>query len=339
MLAAIYKGNRNIEVCDYSLRPLEKGELLIKVSNCGVCGTDKHIFDGTAPSNIPVILGHEYSGIIVEKGGSDNQFNVGDKVAIDPNIYCGQCDYCRKGMINFCKNLKALGVTENGGFAEFSIIPRSQAYQIPNDFDLSTAAFAEPLSCCLRGIQHADIKYGNKVIIIGGGSIGLMMVQLVRNSGASKIILIEPEGHKRKLALQLGADVSVDSGNKDLFEEVEELTNSQADVVIECAGNSTSVENAIKLAGKGGKVVIFGLAPKDQYVNVNLQTIFNKELKIFNSYLNPFTFKHAVDLLINKRIDVKKLVTKRIYLKNINDVFNNNLDVQYNIKTQIINTN
>ncbi len=336
MIAAVFNGNKNIDLCDYSLRTLEKDELLIKVVCCGVCGTDRHIYEGRAPSSIPVILGHEFSGIIVEKGDSDSVFNIGDRVAIDPNIYCGHCDYCRKGMVNFCKNLKALGVTMNGGFAEYSIVPISQAYLLPQDIDLSIAAFSEPLSCCLRGIEHADIKSGNTVVVIGGGSIGLLMVQLVKNAGASKIILIEPDSYKQKLGIELGADHSLSPYDEKILEEIEELTNSQVDVVIECVGNKDTVDYAIKLAGKGGKVVIFGLAPKDQNLTLNLQYLFQKELKIFNSFLNPFTFKPAIDLLINKKISVQKLLTKQIHLKDITDIFSDTI-ISGSIKVQIIN--
>lgn len=336
MIAAVFNGNKNMVLSDYSLRTLEKNELLIKVACCGVCGTDRHIYEGKAPSSIPVILGHEYSGIIVEKGNLNSKFNIGDKVAVDPNIYCGHCDYCRKGMVSFCENLKALGVTMNGGFAEYSIVPFSQAYFLPPDFDLSVAAFAEPLSCCLRGIEHADIKPGNTVIIIGGGSIGLLMVQLVRNAGASKIILVEPDFSKQKLGIELGADYSLSPYDEKIFEEIEELTNLQVDVVIECVGSKDSVDNAIKMAGKGGKVVIFGLAPKDQNINLNLQYLFQKELKIFNSLLNPFTFKPAIDLLVNKKINVQKLLTKQIHLKDIINIFSDN-KITGSIKVQIIN--
>jgi len=336
MLAAVFNGNKEIVLCDYSLRAVEKNELLIKVACCGVCGTDRHIYEGKAPSSIPVILGHEFSGMIVEKGDSDSKFNIGDKVAIDPNIYCGHCDYCRKGMVSFCENLKALGVSMNGGFAEYSIVPASQAYLLPPDFDLSVAAFAEPLSCCLRGIEHADIQPGNTVIIIGGGSIGLLMVQLVRNAGASKIILVEPDSYKQKLGIELGADCSLNPYDEKIFEEIKELTNSQVDVVIECVGSKDSVENAIKIAGKGGKVVIFGLAPKDQNLTLNLQYLFQKELKIFNSFLNPFTIKPAIDLLVNKKISVQKLLTKQIYLKDMVNIFSDK-DISGNIKVQVIN--
>ena len=336
MLAAVFNGNKNIVLSDYPLRTLDKNELLIKVACCGVCGTDKHIYEGKAPSSIPVILGHEYSGIVVEKGRSDSKFNISDKVAIDPNIYCGYCDYCRKGMVNFCENLSALGVSMNGGFAEYSIVPDSQAYILPSDFDLSVAAFSEPLSCCLRGIEQAEIKSGDAVVIIGGGSIGLLMIQLVRNSGASKIILIEPDPYKQKLGIELGADYSLNPGDENYFDEIKELTTSQVDIVIECVGNKDTVNDAIKIVGKGGKVVIFGLAPKDHNVTLNLQYLFQKELKILNSFLNPFTFKPAVDLLLNKKINIQKLLTKQIYLKEISNIFSDST-ISGSIKVQIIN--
>jgi L-iditol 2-dehydrogenase len=336
MLAAVYQGNKTINIDDYTLSKLRKDELLIRIGSCGICGTDRHIYEGKAPSSIPIILGHEYSGTIVEMGDPNLKFKIGQKVVIDPNIYCGQCDYCRKGMVNFCENLKALGVTMNGGFAEYSIVPSSQAYILPNDFDLSVAAFAEPLSCCLRGIEHADIKSGNTVVIIGGGSIGLLMIQLARIAGAAKIILIEPDLNKQKLGIELGADFSISPNDEKIFEEVKELTNSQVDVVIECVGSKDTVENAIKIAGKGGKVVIFGLAPKDQGITLNLQYLFQKELKIFNSFLNPFTFKPAIDLLINKKISVQKLITKQIHLKDIINIFSSN-NISGSIKVQLIN--
>jgi len=336
MLAAIFNGNNNIVLSDYALRTLEKNELLVKVAYCGICGTDKHIYEGKAPSSIPVILGHEFSGSIIEIGDSNSKFNIGDKVAIDPNIYCGHCDYCRKGMVNFCENLKALGVSLDGGFAEYSIVPVSQCYILPPDFDLSVAAFAEPLSCCLRGIEHADIKPGNTVVIIGGGSIGLLMVQLVRNSGATKIILVEPDSYKQKLGIKLGADNSINPYNEKIFEEIKELTNSQVDVVIECVGSADSVDNAIQIAGKGGKVVIFGLAPKEQNVTLNLQYLFHNELKILSSFLNPFTFKSAIDLLVNKKIKVQELITQQIFLKDITNVLSGS-NISNSVKVQIIN--
>jgi 2-desacetyl-2-hydroxyethyl bacteriochlorophyllide A dehydrogenase len=335
MLAAVFKGNKTIELCDFSLRKPEKTELLVKVTNCGVCGTDRHIYEGKAPSSIPVILGHEYAGIIMDTSDLDSDFKIGEKVAIDPNIYCGYCDFCKRGKINFCENHQALGVTLNGGFAEYSIVPKKQAYRLPGDFDLSHAAFAEPLSCCLRGIDIAGIKPGNTVIIIGGGTIGLIMVQLVRNAGAAKIILIEPEMNKQVLGMELGADYAFSSNDETLKTKIQDLTHAQIDVIIECVGKKETVEFAVETAGKGSKIVIFGLAPSDHNVTFNLQYLFKKELMILNSFLNPFTFSEAVSLLAAGRVNVRKLISDKIALKDINSIFHNGINKS--IKQQVIN--
>jgi len=336
VLAAIFNGPYNMSLADYPLARLEPEQLLVKVGACGVCGTDFHIYEGKSPSKPPVILGHEYVGEIIDLGRGVISFKMGDHIAINPNIHCGHCELCRVGKINLCKNLKALGVTLNGGFAEYSIVPLSQAYLIPKDFSLSLAAFAEPLSCCLRGMEQAKIKHGDSVVIIGGGTIGLMMVQLVKIAGAAKIILIEPEPFKQNLGISLGADYAFDSADNNITEEIKELTHSQTDVIIECVGKSETVELAVKLAGRGCNIVIFGLAPIDQNITINLQHLFMNEIKISHSYLNPFTFKPAVDLLIAGKINVQKLITNQIGLKNINNIFHNNIDTS-SIKQQIIN--
>ncbi len=280
-------------------------------------------------------MGHEYSGIIVDKSiNSKNE--IGARVVIDPNIYCGKCYYCRRGEVNYCQNLKALGVTLNGGLAEYSIVPESQIYILPPDFDLSIAAFAEPLSCCLRGMQHGQIKHSENVIIIGGGSIGLLFVQLVKLAGVSKILLIEPVEFKRDLALKLGADYVLDPNEDNFVETIFDMTKKKIDVIIECVGSKKTVELSIKLASKGTRIVIFGLAPKDQNIEINLQDLFQNELKIFSSLLNPFTFENAVKLLINKKIEIKKLISEKFSLENITDVISQS-NSQF-IKYQIINS-
>ena len=334
MLAAVYKGVKNIVLEDYKLRSLDKNELLIKVTNCGICGTDRHIYEGKAPSGVPVILGHEYSGIVVEKGSNNSKFKVGDRVTIDPNIFCGYCDYCKRGKVHFCENHQALGVTLNGGFAEYSIVPTSQAYLVPDDFDLSLASFAEPLSCCLRGMDRAAVKHGDSIIVVGGGTIGLIMIQLAKIAGASRILLIEPVASKQKIGLELGADYVVDPLDNNLFEKTESILGYADRKVIECVGSTKTAYLSVKLAGKGGTVIIFGLAPKEHELSVNLQFLFKNETKILNSYLNPFTFAPALDLLINKRVNVQKLISNQISLKEINTVFSNR-DDSTNIKQQI----
>ena len=307
MRAALFNAPYEIEIIDYPLPGLKPDELLIKVEVCGLCGTDFHIYRGESYSKPPVIPGHEYTGTIVEKGGDVKELKIGDHVVIDPNIYCGQCSYCRSGNINFCTNLKALGVSLNGGFAEYSIVPASQAYLIPKEFPFTSAAFAEPLSCCIRGIDQASIKVGESVAIIGGGTIGLMMLQLAKISGAGKTILIEPNEFKRNLAVQCGADFVFDPGAGKIFHDISDLTNGGPDVTIECAGKSNAAKFAFDISKRGSRIVIFGLAEKDDIITVNLQNFFLKELSVKGSLLNPFTFSRAVELLVTKKIQVEKL--------------------------------
>ena len=336
MLAAVYKGDMKLELTEYPVRSFNGGEVLVEVNSCGVCGTDHHILAGKSRAKAPVILGHEYSGTVVDYASDVKGTSPGDKVVVDPNIYCGKCKYCRKGMVNFCENLQALGVTLNGGFAEYSVVPASQIYKLPKDFDLALAAFAEPLSCCLRGIQQADIKIGNSVVIIGGGTIGLLMLQLAKLNGASKTILLEPVELKRDLALKLGADLTIDPNQEDAIEQLIDFTDGGADIAIECVGKSITVEMSIDLVDKGGKVVIFGLATADAEAKLNLQKIFQKEISIYNSFLNPYTFETAVNLLISRKIIVSDLLTNQTPLKNIKELFYSN-NLSGNIKMQVTN--
>jgi 2-desacetyl-2-hydroxyethyl bacteriochlorophyllide A dehydrogenase len=338
MRAAIFSGPLELEIKEYSLTAPAKNELLIKVEACGVCGTDFHIFRGESYARPPVITGHEYVGTIVEMGEDVKEFNIGDHIAVDPNIYCGECSYCKNGKINFCSNLKALGVSVNGGFADYSLVPSSQAYLIPKDFSFSYAAFAEPLSCCIRGIDQAAVKLGESVAIIGAGAIGLLMLQLAKISGAGKTIIIEPIAEKRAIAASLGAEYVFDSNYTGMASQISDFTSGGPDVVIECAGNSRAAELAVNLPKRGGRVILFGLSGKKETVNINLQDFFLKELSIKGSLLNPFTFSRSVELLVSKKIQVDKLQTKLSPLEELKNILSSPGKSTI-IKHQITNTN
>jgi 2-desacetyl-2-hydroxyethyl bacteriochlorophyllide A dehydrogenase len=305
MNALIFDGPGNIGIRDLNIPQLQPDELLIQVNGCGVCGTDFHIYEGNAPSKIPVVLGHEYCGTVTEMGKDVADFSIGDNIAINPNIHCGYCEFCRKGEINLCVNLKALGVTINGGMSQYSVVPITQAHLLPKDFPFSQAIFAEPLSCCIHGINRSEIRIGDKVVIVGAGTIGLIMVQLAKMQGASSIIVIDPLKSKREMAKSLGSDYVFNSNESDNSELINDFTSGGADVVIECVGSQSAVESAIRLVKKGGKVVIFGLSDKKAVMKISLQSFFHKELTIIGSILNPNNFQAAVDILINKKINVE----------------------------------
>lgn len=321
MKAVSFKVPGYLEIIEKNLSPPKEGELLIKVDSCGVCGTDFHIYHGTSLARNNVILGHEFSGVITEKGKKSYDFQIGEKIAVDPNIYCGKCSYCREGKIQFCENHRALGVTQDGGFAEYALIPISQAYKIPPGFPLDYAAFAEPLSCCIRGIDRAEIKVGEEIVIIGGGTIGLMMLQLVKISGAAKVIIIEPVQNRRELAIKLGADFAFSPIEEYLFDSIMSITNGGADTVIECVGKPEAVEVSISITKRGGKVIIFGLAPVNSQIGLNLNEVFRKELSIRTSFLNPFTFRRSIELLVGGKISVDSFTVTKVDLDELKNLF------------------
>ena len=305
MQALWFNGQHEIEVKELSIPTLQKDELLVHVDACGVCGTDFHIYEGNAPAKIPVVLGHEYTGIIIDSGSKFDNLKIGDKIAINPNIHCGYCEFCRKGKINLCSNLKALGVTLNGGMSQLSVVPVTQAHLLPNDFPFSKSVFAEPVSCCIHGINQADIVPGEKVLIIGAGTIGLIMLQLAQLRGASEVIVLDPLQFKRDMADSLNADHVFNPSNDKTDEKIFDITSGGADTIIECVGSQNAGESAVKFSKKGGKVVIFGLANSSAVINIYMQSFFHKELTLKSSILNPNTFQPAVDLIINKKINVE----------------------------------
>ena len=190
--------------------------MLVKVKACGICGTDVHIFhgdEGAAPTPPGTVLGHEFSGVVEDVGKDVTEVTPGDKVCVDPNKLCGKCDYCRGGMGHFCSHITGIGTTVNGGFAEYCCVPVSQVYPFKKS-GYEQAAMTEPVACCLHGIDRCNISCGDTVLIIGGGMIGLIMLQLAKISGAGKVLLSEPIAEKREQARRLGADICIDSGKE-----------------------------------------------------------------------------------------------------------------------------
>jgi len=314
MKAVVFQEPNRLVVEDKPVPEVGEHDALVRVHACGVCGTDLHIFKGEHIVKFPVIPGHEFSGEVVEIGAKVTNVGVGDPVTIDPNIVDWTCFFCRRGEINLCENLTAVGVNFDGGFAEYCRVPAVQAYKVPGSVSLDEAAFAEPLACCIHGMDRADVVSGSTVVILGAGSIGLMMVQLARIAGARHIIVSEPDEAKRKLAARMGSDVQIDPLSRDPVSEVGKITGVGADVVIESAGRLETAELALKLARRGGTVLQFGVVSPDELAKVSPYDVYYREVTIRGSFVNPFTHARAVDLLASKQIDVMPLVTRRFGL-------------------------
>lgn len=321
MHAVVYNG-KSLILVEKPCRKIRPDEVLLKIAVCGVCGTDIKIIAGQSHAAPPVVLGHEFCGSVVEKGKDVADLNIGDFVAVDPNIACGHCQYCRRGQVNLCENLKALGVDIDGGFAEYCVAPAGQCFHMPPKTDPLQATLLEPLSCALYGFQKAAIKAAESVLIFGGGMIGILMLKLARLSSARQVIVVEPDANRRKLCLKMGADLVYDSGDRNV-KAILDATQGGAEVVIECAGAPLAVEQALRMIKNGGRLVIFGVSPAGQKIPIVPYEIYRRDINIIGSFLNPFTFKNAVDLLVTGRIKLNGLDIKAFGLADIQVAFEN----------------
>jgi len=321
MKAAVYYGKHDIRVEEREIRRPEAGEVVVKVAFCGVCGTDAHIFhgdEGSVAVKPPAVIGHELSGTVAETGKGVSSLKAGDRVSIDPNLYCGLCYYCRSGREHFCSAMR----NPEGGFAEYCTIPVKAAIKIPDDMPFIDAAFAEPVACCLHGMDLTDVRLGDHALIIGQGTIGLIMTQLVKLAGASVINVVEPDEKKRAMAMRYGADHAFETAEGYLAFAASHA-DMRADKVFECVGKAETAATAIQTATKGATVMLFGLTPPNAAIEIHPFEIFRKELRITASFVNPLTQPRAIDLLYTKKIDVGGLVSERVPLNKLSGVLMN----------------
>ena len=285
--------------------------LLLRVAASGICGTDPHILHGMYPANLPLIPGHEYAGVVEAVGDGVEGFAPGDHVAVDPNILCGVCDFCRRGKVHLCKNLVALGVNIPGGFAEFCVVPVSQAFKIPKTLPLAHAALAEPVACCLRGVDLAGITSGDRVVIFGAGPMGAIILQLARMQGASAVVMIDPQEGRRKRAEALGASWVIDPAKEPVIAAIRSQYPDGAEVVFDCSGNVDAVRQTLEVVMRGGTVMLYGVCQKDRNVEINPFWVNDNEITIRGSYNNPNTMARALDLLASGRLNAGAVVTDR----------------------------
>ena len=294
-------------------------QVLVQVAACGICGTDRHIARGEYPSAYPVTLGHEISGTIVAHGArppADTPM-VGTPVAIDPNIACGHCVPCRRGDVCLCEHRVAIGVDLDGGLAEYVTVPCSQIHALPPAVPTLWGALCEPLACCLHALDRAAIQPGASVVVIGGGVTGQLLVQLARLAGAVQVVLVTRQAARRRLAEQLGATASIDPAHADVVWQVagpEGVLPGGADIAIECVGSTATFEQCLSLTRRGGTVVVFGVAPREDLARISPFEVFARELRIFGSYLNPHSHARAVDLVASGRLALDPLISRRVDL-------------------------
>lgn len=325
MKAAVYHGVHDLRVEEVPVRELKENEVLIQVKYCGVCGTDMHIFNGDGGCfevNPPLIPGHEFSGIVAKTGSAVTSVKEGDRVSGDPNDMCGECYFCKNAMQHFCENCVGVGTTVDGGFAEYVIMREKQVYKFSDSLSFIEAAMAEPISCCLHGIDLCHIKSGSTVLIMGGGPIGMIMLQLAKSAGAAKVIMSEPVEEKRVLAQKLGATKTINPLEEDVEAVLADYCKN-VDAVVECVGNIHTQADAVRFAGKGATIMYFGLAAPEEAFPLKPDDVFKKELTITSSFINPYTFERAINVLESGMIELESLITNIVPLDDIAEVFTN----------------
>ena len=326
MKSAVFYGKHDLRVEEYEMPKVGPKDVQIQVKACGVCGTDVHIYEGdkgAAEVTPPTILGHEFSGVIAEVGSEVTNYKAGDRVCIDPNCYCGACEPCRNGVVHYCEHMIGYGTTVNGGFAEYCAVNERQVYKLGDNTSFEQGAMTEPVACCLHGMDMCEIRPGHQVVVIGGGMIGLLMLQLSRLAGAAKVALLEPVESKREVGKKLGADICIDPIHEDVKARLKEVGMTWVNTVIECVGRPSTIEQAIDIAGNKAVVMMFGLTKPDETISVKPFEIFRKELVLKASYINPYTQKRALDLIDSGRLDVSSMVYEVADLDELADILSN----------------
>lgn len=327
MKAARFYEKHKLVVEDVPIRELEPDEVLVKIRYCGICGTDVHIFEGDEGSvevTPPTTLGHEFSGDIAEVGSAVRKLKTGDRVSVDPNASCDMCYFCANGRKHLCKDMVGIGTAADGGFAEYIIVKEHLAFVIPDSVSYESAAMIEPISCCLHGAELTGVELGDTVMVVGTGNIGLIMIQLVKYMGASKIIAVEPSEIRRERAKHYGAHIAVHP-DEDLSKILEEQNIANIDKVIDCAGLTVTAEYALKYAGKGATIMLFGLTGPNDRIEIMPFDLFKRELTIKASFVNPYAYERSVRLLESGIVNVDEIITDIVELDDIQSVFENRL--------------
>lgn len=285
-----------------------KGEVLIRVRACGICGTDVHIFRGRYMGTYPVIPGHELAGDVAAVGAGVRRIDLGDRVAVEPNIACDDCSACLSNRQNFCENWQALGVTLPGGMAQYVVAPESAVFPI-GDIPFEHGAFVEPLSCVLHGVEQAGIALGDHVAVLGAGPIGILLMRTMLARGAAAVDMAERVPDRAAFARRAGADKVVG--------DVADLPEDAYDAVVDATGAVPVMERAPALARRGGTVLLFGVPPVDQTMAQDPFMLFHKGLTLLSSFTSLRNSLQAVALLRAGRVRVDDLISHRIPLEEL----------------------
>jgi L-iditol 2-dehydrogenase len=289
-------------------------EILVRVTACGICGSDVHGYDGTSGRRIPpIVMGHEAAGVVASVGPGVSKYKTGDRVTFDSTVYCGECEFCRQGEINLCNNRQVVGVScgdyrRAGAFAEYVVVPQRIAYHLPDALEFKEAAMLEAVSVALHAVRVSEMKGGETALVIGAGMIGLLTLQAAKAAGASKVLVADIDRTRLETAKSVGADETLLLSGNDLVKEILRQTEGRGvDLVLEAVGRQETIAASIASVRKGGTVTLIGnISPE---VKIPLQAVVSRQIRLQGSCASSGEYPQAMELLANGKIKVKSLIT------------------------------
>lgn len=303
----------------------DKSEIRIRVKACGVCGSDVHSYKGEHPFvSPPIVLGHEFSGIIDSTGVNASKYEVGDKVVVEPNITCGDCHNCQNGSYNICENLKVIGnVGYDGAFADYITVPEDKALKIPDQMSFEEGALVEPVAVGAHAVRISNQELGDKVLILGAGTIGLTTMLAAKDAGASEVIITDLKDERLYRAERLGADYTISIGDSEakLSSFVKrQFGEDKSDIIYDCVGFASTLNQAINLARKGTQIVLVGV-PQGE-LKTNMAFVQDRELDILGSLMYvKKDFRKAIQLVYEGLVDSNEFITHKYSLEKIEEAF------------------
>ncbi|MGW3650615.1 zinc-dependent alcohol dehydrogenase family protein [Streptomyces sp. NPDC000878] len=283
-------------------------DVVVEVAACGLCGTDLHILQGEFAPTLPIVPGHEFAGEVVGVGTQVTELSLGDRVAVDPSLYCHECRYCRTGHNNLCERWAAIGVTTAGGAAQYAVAPVANCVRLPEHIRTQDAALVEPLSCAVRGYDVLQTRLGAHVLIYGSGTMGLMMLELAKRTGAASVDVVDINAQRLSTAQLLG--VSGSATNAD------ELDRPQGwDVVVDATGNAAAIQDGLDRVAKAGTFLQFGVADYATRVTIDPYRIYNQEITITGSMAVLHSFERAAELFAAGVLNPEIFISDRLPLE------------------------
>ena len=322
MKALVLTGTKQFEMQDVTTPTVKDDEVLVNTAYAGICGTDRALYaglPGSADAVPPIVLGHENSGIVTAIGRNVTNVKVGDRVTVDPNIYCGECEYCRTDRPELCDNLSAVGVTRDGGLEESFTAPASVVYPIPDSVSLKAAATVEPISCAVHGVKLLDLTPYQKALVIGDGFMGQLFVQLLQAYGVHQVDFAGIVDEKLAFNKEK-------FGVTNTYNTTRDSIPADYDVVIEAVGLPQTQEQAVEATKKGAQVLMFGVGKPNQTFSMNTYEVYQKQLKIQGAFINPYAFEDAIALLASGQLDVESLISHEVSLEQVEDVLNGKVE-------------